>query len=86
MPPGRPRPRERYSRSRNRALSRGDLERVGAGLLHAYRWQYLLSGVQVPHFSAILGSLLNPEQHGRIAAALAPLFDASALPAVRAEG
>jgi len=71
------------SRSGNRPLNADALARAGAGLLEAYRWQYLLCGLQVPHFSAILGSLLNPDQHGRIAAALAPLFDASSVPQVR---
>jgi hypothetical protein len=57
--------------------------RVAGALLHAYRWQYILSGVQVPHFSALLGGMLNAEQHGRIAAALAPLFDPALAPQVR---
>ena len=49
--------------------------RLEAGFLHAYRWQYIVSGVQVPHFAAVLGSFVSPAQHGRIAAALAPLLE-----------
>jgi hypothetical protein len=72
------------SRAGYRLLNAGEAARVSAGLLHAYRWQYILSGVQVPHFSALLGGMLNPEQYGRVAAALVPLFDAAAIPQLRA--
>lgn len=72
------------SRSCNPPLNAGELARTGAGLLNAYRWQYILSGVQVPHFSALLGGMLNTEQYGRVAAALMPLFDAAASPKLRA--
>jgi hypothetical protein len=58
--------------------------RVRAALVHAYRWQYILSGVQVPHFTAILSGMLDAAQFSRIAAALAPLFDSAAVPEVRA--
>jgi hypothetical protein len=73
-----------FAQACGRMLGAGELPRAGAGLLRAYRWQYLLSGVQMPHFSAILSGMLNAAQYGRVAAALAPLFDASAVPAVRA--
>jgi hypothetical protein len=66
-----------------RALGDVCQARVAAALLHAYRWQYIVSGVQVPHFSALLTGMLNAEQHGRVAAALAPLFDPAAAPHVR---
>ncbi len=48
-------------------------ERLRAGVLRAYRWQYILSGAQEPRFVAILGRLVTPEQGERIAHALAPL-------------
>jgi len=48
-------------------------EAVHATLLKAYRWQYILSGARQPHFAALLERLVTPEQHRRIAAALAPL-------------
>jgi hypothetical protein len=66
-----------------RRVEAGERARVDAGLLNAYRWQYILSGVQVPHFSALLSGMLSAEQHGRIAAALAPLFDPASAPHVR---
>lgn len=47
--------------------------RVRAGILRAYRWQYILSGAQHRRFTQILGQLLTEAQLGRIAQALAPL-------------
>ena len=57
-------------------------DRVRATLLKAYRWQYIVSGAQQPHFMKVLGGLVSDAQMGRIGAALAPL--AYAVPA-RAE-
>jgi len=42
-------------------------------VLKAYRWQYIVSGVQEPRFLEVLGSLITAEQGARITAALAPL-------------
>lgn len=50
------------------------LEQVRAGVLRAYRWQYILSGAQNPRFTEILGSLITAEQGRRIERALAPLL------------
>ncbi len=66
-----------------RRMLAGEQARVDAALLSAYRWQYILCGVQTPHFSALLAGMLTAEQHGRIAAALAPLFDRVSAPHVR---
>jgi hypothetical protein len=41
--------------------------------LAAYRWQYILSGVQEPRFQAALSDLVTPAQMERIVKALAPL-------------
>ncbi|MGW8183502.1 MAG: hypothetical protein ACWGMT_06055 [Burkholderiales bacterium] len=49
------------------------VERINAAVLKAYRWQYIVSGVQDPRFSGILGDLITPEQGSRIGAALAPI-------------
>ena len=46
-------------------------------MLAAYRWQYIISGVQDPRFLAVLGSMINAEQGARINAALAPLVGSS---------
>lgn len=46
---------------------------VHDGLLRAYRWQYIVSGVQEPRFQQILGGFINAEQGERIQQALAPI-------------
>ena len=54
-------------------FTEGQVERINAAVLKAYRWQYIVSGVQDPRFSGILGDLITPEQGSRIGAALAPI-------------
>jgi hypothetical protein len=66
-----------------RAIAAGEQASIAAGLLHAYRWQQLLSGMQVPHFSALLGGMLGADQYGRVAAAVAPLFDGFSVPEIK---
>jgi hypothetical protein len=46
-----------------------------AGVLKAYRWQYIVSGVEDPRFTDILGSMITPQQSARIGAALAPIVN-----------
>jgi hypothetical protein len=43
-------------------------------VLAAYRWQYIISGVQHLHFGRLLTSMTTPEQMARIQAALAPIM------------
>jgi hypothetical protein len=50
---------------------------VHATLLAAYRWQYIVSGVQEPRFLEVLGSMINADQGARINAALAPIVGSS---------
>jgi hypothetical protein len=50
---------------------------IRSTVLAAYRWQYIVSGVQEPRFLAVLGSMINAEQGARINAALAPLVGGS---------
>jgi len=57
-----------------RVFDAGERDRVREGLLRAYRWQYILSGVQEPRFSSILGSLINEQQGDRIGTALCTLI------------
>ncbi len=57
-----------------RALDADERDLVREGLLRAYRWQYILSGVQEPRFSGILGSLINEQQGDRIRTALCTLI------------
>jgi len=54
---------------------RGDEEaRIAAALLRAYRWQYIVSGVQDARFTQLLGGMAGPARMQRIEAALAPLM------------
>jgi len=48
--------------------------RVRDGVLYAYRWQYIVSGVEEPRFQGILGSLISKAQGRRINEALAPIM------------
>jgi hypothetical protein len=43
-------------------------------LLKAYRWQYIVSGVQEPRFVEVLKTLVTPPQMERIGKALAPIL------------
>jgi len=56
-----------------RAFSSGEAAELRAGVLAAYRWQYIVSGVQ-GRFSEILGRMIDAAQNERIGAALAPLM------------
>ena len=48
---------------------------IRALLTRAYRWQYIVSGVQHPHFARLLTSMTTEAQMGRIQAALAPILN-----------
>jgi hypothetical protein len=50
-----------------------EVERIRAMFLAAYRWQYIVSGVQ-GRFSNVLGGMITAAQHERIGAALAPIM------------
>jgi hypothetical protein len=47
---------------------------LDAAMLEAYRWQYIVSGVQEARFNAILRSMITERQMVRIGAALAPIL------------
>ncbi len=57
----------------DRVLRGEELARLKAGVLRAYRWQYILSGAQHPHFLRVLTGLITEEQAKRIMGALATL-------------
>ena len=57
-----------------RRLSQDELKKLETGLLRAYRWQYILSGAQHPHFIKVLTSLVTDVQAERIQSALKPLI------------
>jgi hypothetical protein len=56
-----------------RALTAGEAAAVRATFLAAYRWQYIVSGVQDERFRKILGGMINARQGARIEAALQPI-------------
>ena len=58
----------------SRPLDSAEQTRVREDLQAAYRWQYIVSGMQEPRFNAALGALITPIQRQRIQAALAPLL------------
>jgi hypothetical protein len=49
------------------------VERIEAGVLKAYRWQYIVSGAMEPRFQKVLFGAVDAAQKARIEAALAPL-------------
>lgn len=57
-----------------RPVGAEELMKLQAGFLRAYRWQYIVSGVQEPRFQEILGSLITPAQGECIGTALAPIM------------
>jgi len=63
-----------------RKLTKDEAQHLRDSLLGAYRWQYIVSGVQNERFMKIIGDMLTPEQMGRVVAALGPIM-ASATPA-----
>ena len=56
-----------------RSIADHEIDSIHATILKAYRWQYIISGVEVPHFGKVLTSLITPKQFERIGAALATL-------------
>ena len=57
-----------------RSFTTDEAQRIRAGVLAAYRWQYIVSGVQEPRFSKALGSMITGSQAARIGEALAPIM------------
>jgi len=58
-----------------RTLSELDAMRLRVGVLGAYRWQYIVSGVKEPRFAQALGSMITDAQGARIASALTPIMN-----------
>jgi len=57
-----------------RGLDDEEMRAIEAQVLGAYRWQYIVSGVQHPRFAAVLGDLVTPAQMERIGVALGPIL------------
>jgi len=62
-----------FLRIAGRTFNRAQVEAIGAMFLYAYRWQYIISGVQDERFQKILGDLTSAAQMTRIGVALAPI-------------
>ncbi|GAB6407483.1 hypothetical protein [Pseudomonas sp. MHK4] len=58
----------------SRSFNVDQTARIKACVLGAYRWQYIISGVQHPHFGRLLTRMTTPAQMSRIQRALAPIF------------
>jgi hypothetical protein len=59
-----------------RRFTREEEADIRALLLRAYRWQYIVSGVQHPHFGRLLTEMTTESQMQRIQTALAPIVGA----------
>jgi len=56
-----------------RAVREAEAQEIEAAFLKAYRWQYIHSGAQHPHFCKVLSSLITENLGRRIQSALATL-------------
>jgi len=63
-----------FLRNCGRSFTGDEIKRLRAVVLKAYRWQYIVSGVQDSRFMGILGDMITPEQTERIGSALAPIM------------
>lgn len=64
---------EYFAANCGRFVDEDEARTIGANFLKSYRWQYIHSGAQHPHFGKILSSLITEEQGNRIQMALATL-------------
>jgi hypothetical protein len=63
-----------FTRIAGRRFTDRQAEQIGATVLAAYRWQYIVSGVQHAHFGRLLAGMTTPLQMARIVSALAPIL------------
>jgi hypothetical protein len=57
----------------NRSFTDDEIQRVKDGVLKAYRWQYIFSGVEHPRFQKLYNDLTTEAQRQRVNKALASL-------------
>jgi len=57
-----------------RPMTAVEVAAIKATVLSAYRWQYIVSGVQIPRFADLLNAMITPAQVERIHNALAPIM------------
>ena len=58
-----------------RTFDKPQVENLKDTMLRAYRWQYIVSGVQDERFQKVLGGMISETQMKRIGAALAPILN-----------
>lgn len=66
---------EYFIRNVARTFTVDEMAQIKASVLRAYRWQYIISGVQQPHFGRLLSGMTSPAQMVRIQTALAPIMN-----------
>jgi len=62
-----------FAATNSRHLDDGERGCLRDGILKSYRWQYIFSGAEHPHFLKVLTGMITEEQGARIMAALATL-------------
>ena len=65
---------EYFTRVIPRKLDKAETRKIRDGLTGAYRWQYIVSGVQNERFMQVLTAMVTPEQMQRIGGALGPIM------------
>jgi hypothetical protein len=64
-----------FMRLCDRTFTAGQQQDIRDTMLRAYRWQYITSGLQHPHFEKLLSSMVTDAQMRRIRAALGPTLN-----------
>ena len=67
---------EYFTQVAGRAFDGAQVQAIHATTLAAYRWQYIVTGVQDPRFLEVLGSMISAEHGARINSALGPIVAA----------
>ena len=65
---------DHFLRVCSRTFDEAQVQQLRDAMLHAYRWQYIVSGVNDERFQKILGGMITEAQFSRIGAALAPII------------
>ncbi len=66
--------RDYFVRAAQRIFGQDQVQAIGAALLAAYRYQYIVSGVQDKRFQQIIGAMITPQHGQQIGKALAPIL------------
>jgi hypothetical protein len=64
-----------FLRACGRTFDEAQMQQIRDTMLHAYRWQYIVSGVKEERFQKILGGMITEAQAKRIGAALEPIMN-----------